>query len=172
MNKPFALMPNPVFQGLLPFLFTAAPPGTVQASGVNFLFTATSLLIKNVDEGKWYKPFVVGAAGVEQLDFGTEVVSPVAVLPAVTGDNYQFATGAILRIKHDSSGNYHRYDWYDGGTGFELAAGVASSPAVSVTTPGTNYRFVGAVLQFKDLSGGWFVPALVGPAASQQWVSL
>lgn len=167
-------MPNPVWQGLLPFLLeSVSAPGSAPSSGDNFLFTATSLLIKNTDENKWYKPFVVGPAGSEQLDFGAEVVSPVPVAPSVTGDNYQFAVGDILRIKHDTSGNYHRYDWYDGGIGFELAAGAASNPAASVAVTGTNYRFISNRLYFRDLTtGGYFAPVLVGPAASQQWTYL
>jgi hypothetical protein len=143
-------------------------PGAIPQSGDNFMFTATSLLIKNIDEDRWFKPFAVGSAGIEQLDYSTEVVSPVAAAPAVTGDNYQLATGVILKWKHDVNAAYHRFDWYDDAAGFELGAGEASSPG-STATSGINYRFLTIRLQFKDpVTLRYFAPILYGPVGIQQ----
>jgi hypothetical protein len=143
-------------------------PGAIPQSGDNFMFTATSLLIKNVDENRWFKLFVTGSAGLEQLDMSTEVVGPVAAAPSVTGDNYQLATGVILKWKHDVNAAYHRFDWYDDGLGFELGAGGASSPG-SLAVSGLNYRFLSNRLQFKDLNSGiYYTPVLVGLVAEQQ----
>jgi hypothetical protein len=143
-------------------------PGAIPQTGDNFMFTATSLLIKNVDENRWFKLFAVGSAGIEQLDYSTEVVGPVAAAPAVTGDNYQLATGVILKWKHDVNAAYHRFDWYDDALGFELGAGDASSPG-STAVSGINYRFLATRLQFKDpVTLRYYAPILYGPVAEQQ----
>lgn len=140
----------------------------VPQSGDNFIFTATSLLIKNVDQNRWFKLFVTGSAGLEQLDFSTEVVGPVAAAPIVTGDNFQFADSTILRWKHDTSGNFHQFNWYDDGAGAEIGAAATSDPG-SMQPSGINYLFTATQLRFKDLqSGRYFAPALYGPVASQQ----
>jgi hypothetical protein len=143
-------------------------PGAVPQQGDNFMFTATSLLIKNVDENRWFKLFAVGSAGIEQLDYSTEVVGPVAAAPIVTGDNFQLATGVILKWKHDVNAAYHRFDWYDDALGFELGAGDASSPG-STAVSGINYRFLATRLQFKDpVTLRYYAPILYGPVAEQQ----
>jgi hypothetical protein len=143
-------------------------PGAVPQSGDNFMFTATSLLIKNVDQNRWFKLFVVGSAGIEQLDYSTEVVGPTPAAPIVTGDNFQFATGVILKWKHDVNAAYHRFDWYDDAAGFDIGAGGASSPG-SAAASGINYRFLTTRLQFRDpVSLRYFAPVLYGAVATQQ----
>lgn len=144
-------------------------PGSIPQSGDNFMFTATSLLIKNVDENRWFKLFVVGSAGIEQLDYSTEVVGPVAAAPAVTGDNYQLATGVILKWKHDVDAAYFRFHWYDDGAGFEFGTKDASSPG-STDVQGINYRFLSSRLQFRDINSlVYYTPVLHGPVAEQQF---
>lgn len=147
-------------------------PGSIPQQGDNFMFTATSLLIKNVDQNRWFKLFAVGSAGIEQLDYSTEVVGPVPAAPAVTGDNYQLATGVILKWKHDVNAAYHRFHWYDDGLGFELGAGDASSPGATDVS-GINYRFLASRLQFRDINSlVYYTPVLVGAVAEQQLTHL
>ena len=91
-----------------------------------------------------------------------------AAAPAVTGDNYQLATGVILKWKHDVNAAYHRFDWYDDALGFDIGAGDASSPG-STAVSGINYRFLATRLQFKDpVTLRYYAPILYRPVAEQQ----
>lgn len=154
MNKPAALLPNPVWQGLLPYLLVTGAGASVPAQGINYTFTATQLLIKNVDENKWYELWVAGNPNEEVLDFNTEQVAPVpAGAPQNSGTNYQFTADGYLRFKNLDTATYHTLDLatepIDNEVVFNVAAGVASNAGV-FAAQGNNYRFIGSTLQLYD----------------------
>lgn len=144
---------------------TAAPPS---ATGQNYLFTATQLLIKNYETGLYYVLEVAWEPGIEELKYETEVVSPVAAgaIPD-DGDNFEFTTDGYLRFKHESLGTFHNLNTW-GGLQTVVGPGVASD-AGTFAQAGNNYRIIGNTLQILDeFDGTYYAIWLVGQAGAQQ----
>lgn len=171
----FALSPNLALRGLIPNLlqWQGPDPGAgggaaIPASGTNYLFTATQLLIRNVETNRYYVLWVTWPAGAEGLLHETEVVSPVAAgaVPD-SGVNFEFTADDFLRIKHETSATFHNI-WTWDGLQIVVEVGVASNPG-TFSAGGNNYRFISNQLQWNDASnGGWYTMQLVGPHGNQQ----
>lgn len=169
-----ALSPNLVLRGLLPNLmqWQGPDPGgvavTPSANGVNYVFTATQLLIKNYETNRYYLLQTTWEPGVEELKYETEVVTPTpaGAIPN-SGTNFEFTTTGYLRIKHESSGNFHTLTTWNG-LQTVVGPGVASS-AGTFAAQGNNYRFVSNTLQFLDEGNGqYYTLWLVGQDGAQQ----
>lgn len=160
-----ALIPNTLqWQGPTPG-GGAAAPGT---TGNNYIFTATQLLIKNVETDRYYVLEVTWPAGVEGLKFETEVVAPTpaGAIPD-TGDNYEFTADGYLRFKHETEATFHTLTVWNG-LQEVVGPGNASNPG-TFAQAGLNYRFIGGNLQFLDefAGGGYRTVYLVGPDGAQ-----
>lgn len=155
-----------------------AVSAAVSPSGTNYIFTATQLLLKNFDTGRYYLPEATWPDPDQQLKFVTEVVNPVPAGPPpgdvpVAGINYQFNNDGDLVIKHDTSGLYHRWDVDFQDDFFNiLQEGQGSAVASAFSSNGRNYRFVGNTLFIKSLNdGSLHAPILRGPHG-EQWLVL
>lgn len=171
----FALSPNLAIRGLIPNMMQWQGPlpgagggAATPTSGNNYLFTATQLLIKNVETNRYYVLFVTFPPGQEGLLHETEVVAPVAAgaVPN-SGVNFEFTADGFLRLKHETSATFHTI-WTWDGLQIVVNSGVASNPGV-FAPGGNNYRFISNQLQWSDASNGlWYTMQLVGPHGNQQ----
>ncbi len=161
-----ALIPNTMqWQGPDPAGGGAVTP---PATGNNYLFTATQLLIKNYETNRYYVLQTTWEAGVEELKYETEVVTPTpaGAIPN-SGVNFEFTADGYLRIKHESSGNFHNLNTWSG-LQTVVGPGVASN-AGTFAANGNNYRFSGSNLQFLDeMDASYYSLWLVGQHGAQQ----
>lgn len=168
-----ALSPNLVFRALLPNTMQWAgndfgPATPPSANGNNYVFTATQLLIRNYETNRYYLLQTTWEPGVEELKYETEVVTPTpaGAIPD-SGTNFEFTADGYLRIKHESSGNFHNLTTWNG-LQTVVGPGVASN-AGTFASQGNNYRFSSNTLQFLDEGNGqYYTLWLVGQHGGQQ----
>lgn len=156
--------------GLLVSRLVAAA-GAIPVAGNYYFFTATQFLLRNIDTGRYYLLQAWGDNTTAQLLYETEVVSPVAA-PSIPheGDNFEFTADGFLRIKHESSGNFHTLDIKsDSGAKQTLLRTGVGSDAGSFAASGNNYLFSAGILLFKDVDTlDLSTLALAGPHGEQQ----
>lgn len=158
------MLPNLMqWQGPLP----GGTPNPAGVSGNNYLFTATQLLIKNVETNRYYVLEVTWEPGVEGLRYDVEVASPTpaGAIPD-DGVNYEFTADGYLRFKHESAATYHNLTVWNGLQ--EVVGPGNASNAGTFAAAGNNYRIIGGNLQFLDeAAGGFRTIQLVGQHGAQ-----
>lgn len=172
MNQ--ALSPFLVFRALIPNTMqwqgpisggVAAPPS---ATGSNYIFTATQLLIKNYETDRYYLLEVTWEPGAEELKYETEVVAPTpaGAIPD-SGVNFEFTADGYLRFAHESLGTFHNLNSW---MGLQTVVGPGNaSNAGTFAAAGNNYRIIGNALQILDVGDGlYYTIWLVGQDGAQQ----
>jgi hypothetical protein len=143
----------------------------VPSSGSNYEFTPTEFRLENSGLAKYYTFYVVGASGLEQLEWITPGFNSTPGNPLISGAHYEFSTSARFRVKNVDTGLYHEL-WLEGATNAEqliIGPGSAAAPGVIVSS-GPLFRFAGAAFYILNITNSlWYPVDFTGPVGGEQF---